>query len=62
MNVSNIVVELPLMGAGMFSFSMGSNRVLGGEIELPFMFFLTLAGATVHADDRLLLDAGVPRW
>jgi leucyl aminopeptidase (aminopeptidase T) len=53
---------LPLMGAGMFSFSMGSNRPLGGQIDLPFMFFLTLAGATVHADDRLVLDAGVPRW
>jgi leucyl aminopeptidase (aminopeptidase T) len=53
---------LPLMGAGMFSFSMGSNRALGGEIDLPFMFFLTLAGATVHVDDRLVLDAGVPSW
>jgi leucyl aminopeptidase (aminopeptidase T) len=53
---------LPLMGAGMFSFSMGSNRVLGGDIDLPFMFFLTLAGATVHADEQLLLDAGVPTF
>jgi hypothetical protein len=33
-----------------------------GEIDLPFMFFLTLAGATVHVDDTLVLDAGVPRW
>jgi hypothetical protein len=53
---------LPYMGAGMFSFSMGSNRPLGGEIDLPFMIFLTLAGATVHVDDRLVLDAGLPRW
>lgn len=45
---------LPLMGAGMFSLSMGSNRAFGGDIDLPFMFFLTLAGATVHVDDRLV--------
>jgi aminopeptidase len=52
---------LPFMGAGMFSLSMGANTYLGGEIELPFMIFLTLAGATVHADGRLVLDNGVLR-
>jgi predicted deacylase/pimeloyl-ACP methyl ester carboxylesterase/leucyl aminopeptidase (aminopeptidase T) len=49
----------PLMGAGMFSFSMGSNRALGGDIDMPFMFFLTLAGATVHVDDRIVVQDGV---
>jgi aminopeptidase len=52
---------LPFMGAGMISLSMGANTWLGGDIELPFMIFLTLAGATVHADDRLVLDNGVLR-
>jgi leucyl aminopeptidase (aminopeptidase T) len=49
----------PLMGAGMFSFGMGSNRALGGDIDMPFMFFLTLAGATVHVDDRMVVHEGV---
>lgn len=48
----------PLMGAGMFSFSMGSNRALGGDIDMPFMFFLTLSGATVHVDDRIVVQDG----
>jgi aminopeptidase len=52
---------LPFMGAGMISLSMGANTYLGGDIELPFMIFLTLAGATVHADGRLVLDNGVLR-
>jgi hypothetical protein len=43
----------------MFSFSMGSNRALGGEIDLPFMFFLTLAGATVHVDGRIVVENGL---
>jgi hypothetical protein len=50
---------LPWMGAGMFSFSMGDNRVLGGDIDLPFMFFLTLAGATVDVDDQVVVRDGV---
>jgi leucyl aminopeptidase (aminopeptidase T) len=49
----------PLMGAGMFSFSMGDNRALGGDIDLPFMIFLTLAGATIHVDDRIVVQDGV---
>jgi aminopeptidase len=52
---------LPFMGAGMFSLSMGANTFLGGDIELPYMIFLTLDGATVHADGRLVLDNGVLR-
>jgi aminopeptidase len=52
---------LPFMGAGMISLSMGTNTFLGGDIELPFMIFLTLDGATVHADGRLVLDNGVLR-
>jgi hypothetical protein len=36
--------------------------VLGGDIDLPFMFFLMLAGATGHADEQLLLDARVPTF
>ncbi|MBA3231244.1 MAG: hypothetical protein H0T05_00305 [Acidobacteria bacterium] len=52
---------LPLMGAGMVSLSVGSNLVLGGDIDLPFLIFLTLAGATVHVDDHLVVDAGVLR-
>jgi hypothetical protein len=50
------------MGAGMFSLSMGSNRALGGDIDMSFMVFLTLAGATVHVDDRIVVQDGVPMW
>jgi aminopeptidase len=50
---------LPFMGAGMLSLSMGSNIDLGGDIEMPYTIFLTLAGTTVHVDDRLVLHDGV---
>ncbi len=50
---------LTLMGAGMVSLSLGTNIVLGGDINLPFLFFLTLAGATVEVDGRVVVDAGV---
>jgi hypothetical protein len=49
---------LPWMGTGVFSLSMGSNVLLGGDIELPFYFFLTLPGATVHVDDRVVVQEG----
>jgi pimeloyl-ACP methyl ester carboxylesterase/leucyl aminopeptidase (aminopeptidase T) len=49
---------LPWMGAGMFSLSMGSNVLLGGDLELPFYIFLTLPGATVHVDDRVVVQNG----
>jgi aminopeptidase len=52
---------LPFMGAGMISLSMGANTYLGGDIELPFMIFLTLVGASVHVDGRLVLDNGMLR-
>jgi inosine-uridine nucleoside N-ribohydrolase/CubicO group peptidase (beta-lactamase class C family)/leucyl aminopeptidase (aminopeptidase T) len=50
---------LPWMGAGVFSLSMGSNVLLGGDLELPFYFFFTLPGATVHVDDRVVVENGV---
>jgi leucyl aminopeptidase (aminopeptidase T) len=50
---------LPLMGAGMVSLSMGANTVLGGDINLPFMIFLTLPGTTVEIDGRVVVDGGV---
>jgi aminopeptidase len=52
---------LPFMGAGMISLSMGSNLYLGGDIDLPFMIFLTLADATVYVDGRVVVDNGVLR-
>jgi leucyl aminopeptidase (aminopeptidase T) len=50
---------LPWMGAGVVSVSMGSNVLLGGDIDLPFYFFLTLVGATIHVEDRLVVENGV---
>jgi hypothetical protein len=52
---------LPFMGVGMFSLSMGTNSHLGGDIDMPFLQFLTLAGATVHVDDRVILENGALR-
>jgi CubicO group peptidase (beta-lactamase class C family)/leucyl aminopeptidase (aminopeptidase T) len=49
---------LPWMGAGVFSLSMGSNVLLGGDLELPFYFFFTLPGATVHVDERIVVADG----
>jgi hypothetical protein len=45
---------LPFMGAGMIGLSMGGNTYLGGDIEMPFTIFLTLAGATPGVIDRWL--------
>jgi leucyl aminopeptidase (aminopeptidase T) len=51
---------LPLMGAGVVSLTMGSNLVLGGDIDLPFgPIWLTLAGSTIHVDDRIVVRDGV---
>lgn len=50
---------LPLMGAGMVSLILGRNIELGGDIDLPFQIFLTLAGTTVEVDGRLVVDGGV---
>jgi aminopeptidase len=50
---------LPLMRAGMISLSMGANDTLGGDINLPFLAFFTLPGATVHVDDRVVIRDGV---
>jgi leucyl aminopeptidase (aminopeptidase T) len=53
---------LPWMGAGMVSLTMGSNLVLGGDIDLPYgPIFLTLAGSTIHVDDRIVVNGGVLR-
>jgi leucyl aminopeptidase (aminopeptidase T) len=50
---------LPLMGAGMVSLSLGQNLVLGGDIDLPFLIFLTLPGTTVEVDGRVVVEDGV---
>jgi leucyl aminopeptidase (aminopeptidase T) len=51
---------LPLMGAGMVSPTLGSNLVLGGDIDLPYgPIWLTLAGSTIHVDDRVVVEHGV---
>jgi aminopeptidase len=50
---------LPLMGAGTISLSMGANDTLGGDIDLPFLAFFTLPGATVRVDDRVVVRDGV---
>jgi aminopeptidase len=47
-----------LMGAGMVSLSMGSNIVLGGDIDLPFVVFLTMDGSTVEVDGRVVVREG----
>jgi aminopeptidase len=47
-----------LMGAGMVSLSMGSNIVLGGDIDLPFVVFLTMDGSTVEVDGRVVVRDG----
>jgi leucyl aminopeptidase (aminopeptidase T) len=48
----------PLMGTGMVSVSLGSNLVLGGEVDLPFRLFLPLAEATVTVDGRDVVRDG----
>jgi leucyl aminopeptidase (aminopeptidase T) len=52
---------LPLMGGGMFSISMGSNIMLGGDFDLPFILFLPFHGSTVYVDDKIILEKGVFR-
>jgi aminopeptidase len=52
---------LPFMGAGMVSLSTGRNVELGGDIALPFLIFLTLAGTTVEVDGRVVVEDGVLR-
>jgi hypothetical protein len=48
----------PALRRGHVQPQLGSNRALGG-IDLPFMFFLTLAGATVDVDGQVVvLDNG----
>jgi leucyl aminopeptidase (aminopeptidase T) len=49
---------IPLMGAGMVSVSLGSNLVLGGTVDLPFILFLTLTEATVTVDGREVVRGG----
>jgi CubicO group peptidase (beta-lactamase class C family)/leucyl aminopeptidase (aminopeptidase T) len=49
---------LPFMGAGMFSLSMGMNSHLGGDLDMPFLVFLTLAESTVHVDGQLVVEDG----
>jgi hypothetical protein len=50
---------LPWMGAGMVSPTLGSNLVLGGDLDLPYgPIFLTLAGSTIHVDDQLVVQDG----
>jgi leucyl aminopeptidase (aminopeptidase T) len=50
---------LPLMGAGMVSLSLGRNIELGGDMDLPFLIFLTLPGTTVEVDGRVVVEGGV---
>jgi aminopeptidase len=51
---------LPWMGAGMVSPTLGSNLVLGGDIDLPYgPVFLTLSGSTIQVDGRVVVDGGV---
>lgn len=50
---------LPWMGNGVVSVSLGANRLLGGEIDLPFLVFLSLRHATLLVDDKPLVEDGV---
>jgi aminopeptidase len=52
---------LPFMGAGMVSLSVGSNIMLGGDLDLPYTVFLTLAGTTVEVDGHVVVENGVLR-
>jgi leucyl aminopeptidase (aminopeptidase T) len=49
----------PLMGEGMISLSMGSNVLLGGDIDLPFLVFYSLSGSTVYVDDEIVIKSGM---
>jgi leucyl aminopeptidase (aminopeptidase T) len=50
----------PLMGAGTISLTMGSNLVLGGDLDLPYgPIWLTLSGSTIHVDGVLVVEDGV---
>lgn len=50
---------LPWMSSGVVSLSLGANRLLGGEIDLPFLLFLSLEEASLQADGRMLVKDGV---
>ena len=49
---------LPYMGSGIVSVSLGTNRLLGGDIELPFILFLSLKDATLIVDGNPLVEDG----
>jgi len=49
---------LPYMGSGIVSVSLGANRLLGGDIELPFILFLSLKEATLFVDGYPLIEDG----
>jgi hypothetical protein len=50
---------LPFMGRGVVSLGMGSNRLLGGDVDLPFLLFLSLRSATLEVDGVPLVQGGV---
>ena len=49
---------LPFMGSGIVSVSLGANRLLGGDIDLPYILFLSLNRANVTVDGFLLIENG----
>jgi leucyl aminopeptidase (aminopeptidase T) len=49
---------LPFMGRGVVSLGLGSNRLLGGEVDLPFLLFLSLRNATLEVDGVPLVREG----
>ncbi len=49
---------LPFMGSGIVSVSLGANRLLGGDIDLPYILFLSLNRASVTVDGSLLIENG----
>jgi leucyl aminopeptidase (aminopeptidase T) len=49
---------LPHMGSGIVSVSLGANRLLGGDIDLPYILFLSLNNANVTANGFFLIENG----
>jgi leucyl aminopeptidase (aminopeptidase T) len=49
---------LPYMGSGIVSVSLGANRLLGGDIDLPYILFLSLNNANVTANGFFLIENG----
>jgi aminopeptidase len=47
-----------LMAEGTVSVSLGGNRFLGGEVDLPFLLFLSLRDATVEVDGHRVVEEG----